>query len=178
MSFTDFLFGGQDTRPVEWQSEVNRDIQEYTKYQNELARADAWDLFGLGNNKMNQGYSAAIDVARQAPQTQGNLLARASQQAQGTLLGGMDEYRRAIMGMPLLVDGSQPNANSAAWRPQALGSNAAQAVFRGQDPRFLTAPPAAPVSRGGDQQMAAAPTAPQGAGPIQVPWGTINWSNF
>jgi len=188
MSFMDFLFGGTDDSGLKWQTRVlNENIERVDGILNR-SRDNAFDLFQKGDTRAAQGYNEAIDLMRQAPITQGTLLARGSQNAQQNLLSGMDEYRRAIMGLPSQFDGTQLRNNAPGLRPRATGSEAARTVFSDvQTPNFIGRDidyyrRQAQAQRAAEQdqqpaqqpaQQAAAMQALAGFTPLQVPWGQI-----
>ena len=191
MSFMDFLFGGQDNSGLQWQDrKYNENVERVDSILNR-SRDNALNMYQKGDTRAAQGYQEAIDLARQAPITQGTLLARGAQNAQQNLLSGMDEYRRAIMGMPSQFNGTQLRDNAPGLRPRATGSEAARTVFGGvRAPNFIANDAdyyrrQAQAQREAEQaaaqmpqQTAAAPPAAMQAlagmmAPIQVPWGQI-----
>lgn len=137
-SVKDFLFGGESTKGIKFQRADNERRQEFIEQQLKQGREDVLNIFPKGQEALQQGYRAAVDVARRAPATQLNVLRDASQQAQEVLYGGMDEYRRAIMGLPTRLN-KNPYRNPAGMRPTVVGKGAGvSAPFKNSEqPAFL-----------------------------------------
>lgn len=137
----DFIFGDpNDTTGIERTEADNRRRQEFIEEQAALGRRDVLDIIPRGEEALQQGYRAAIDVSRRAPMSQIKTLSRASQRGQEALLGGMDEYKRAIMGMPTRMnENGNFYANPLGLRPQAIGMGAdpGNAFYASQQPLFL-----------------------------------------
>lgn len=140
MSFLDSLFGGESTKAIKFQRADNRRRQEFLEEMLAMGRQDVLDIIPRGTEALQQGYRAAIDVSRRAPMSQIKTLSRASQRGQEALLGGMDEFRRAIMGDPSRMNqNGNYYANPLGLRPQAIGMGAdpGNAFYASQQPMFL-----------------------------------------
>jgi len=119
----DFIFGDQEsTKGIRFQQDDNRRRQEFLEEQSALGRRDILDIFPRGQESLQQGYRAAIDVATRAPITQNKIIRDASTKAQQNILGGMDEYRRAIMGLPSRIDETNMYRNPLGLSPVYVGA--------------------------------------------------------
>lgn len=139
MGFFDSIFGGESTTGIKFQREDNKRRQQFIEEQAALGRQDVLDIFPRGTEALQQGYRAAQDVLRRGPQAQIQTLQRSSQRAQEPLLQGMNEYRKAIMGLPSQMDPNGPYGNPLGLRPVTVGGGAQAALpFHGsQRPLFL-----------------------------------------
>jgi hypothetical protein len=117
----DFIFGGESTKGIRFQQDDNRRRQEFVEEQSALGRRDVLDIFPRGQETMQQGYRAAIDVATRAPVKQLQMLRDASNKSQQNILGGMNEYRRAIMGLPSEMQNNMYR-NPLGMRPVQVGA--------------------------------------------------------
>lgn len=142
----DFIFGEQEsTKGIRFQQEDNKRRQDFIEEQAGLARQDVNNIIPQGINALNQGYTAAIDAARKGPQAQIAELQRTGQRAQENILGGMNEYRRAIMGLPSEMDPSNYYNNRLGMKPIGAAQGNDNTPFaRTDSPAFLseTAAPA------------------------------------
>ena len=95
------------------------------------SREQLHNQFTRGLEGQRQAYSSMFDLNQQAPQTQLQLLNNASVGAQGAMLGGLNNYEAAILGMP-----TQPIPT------QGLGGiRQAQQMFQDvHKPQFLKKP--------------------------------------
>lgn len=139
----DFIFGEQDnTTGIEYQADDNARRQGFVEEANALARQDVLDIYPRGQEDLQQGYRAAIDVARRAPQAETRVLQNTSQRAQETLLAGQEEYRRAIMGLPSARNFNNYYDNPLGLKPLTLGASVGpmNPFTEAQRPVFLGTP--------------------------------------
>jgi hypothetical protein len=137
VSFLDTLFGGESMKGIYAQQEDNAARQDFIERQAQLGRQDVMDIQPRGSEALQQGYRAATDVARRTPQAQTQVLQNASQRAQESLLSGMNEYRRAILGLPSQQNYNHIYNNPLGMRPQKLGVGANVPFYESQRPVFL-----------------------------------------
>ncbi len=142
MGFFDSIFGGESTKGIKFQREDNKRRQKFVEEQAALGRQDVLNIVPRGTEALQQGYRAAEDVLRRGPQAQIRTLQRSSQRAQEPLLQGMNEYRRAIMGLPSQMDPNNPYENPLGLKPIKVGGGAqpAQPFYGSQSPLFLGTP--------------------------------------
>lgn len=140
MGFLSDLFGGESNTGIRAQRAENELNAQIAREMGQVARQDALDIVPRGEEALQQGYRAAIDVARKAPQSQLRLLSRAGEQAQKSVLAGMSSFQDAIMGNPTGINPGMWK-NRAGLKPTAIGmSEFVQAgrPFHGtQQPHFL-----------------------------------------
>jgi hypothetical protein len=152
-SVTDFLFGGESSKGIKFQRDDNARRQQFIEDQLKIGREDVLDLYPRGDEALRQGYKAGINVAKRAPGARINLLQDSSRQAQEALYGGMNEYKRAIMGLPSKLN-DNPYNNSQGLRPTVIGQSnpdIAMGPFKNSPmPDFLQAPAPAPRSASQD----------------------------
>lgn len=184
---SDWLFGDQEsTKGMDITKGDNQRRWDLIQEQTRQAREDLHELLPPGANAMRRGYGRAINVTQRVPVAQMRALSAGSRNAQRSLIDGMAEYRRAIMGEASPISFDYPQSNPAGFRPvSATATPGLNAPFdRNLMPGFLTgqrAQQAAEQAAAQTQEPAAAAAmaALQG-GPIQVPWGQIganvNWS--
>lgn len=141
MGWLDSLFGGESTKGIKFQRAANDRAQDFIEQQSELARNDVLSIVPGGIDDLNEGYSAAIDVNRKAGAQGLQLLQRSNQRAQEAVLGGMDPFRRAIMGLPTGLDPNNYYNNPLGMRPQktGAGAGAGRTFFASEQPDFLAA---------------------------------------
>lgn len=134
----DSFFGGESDRAPTMQREENARVQEGVERQGALARQDVLDIYPRGQEALQQGYRAATDVARRAPQAQNRVLQKSGLRAQEALLGGSNAFRQAIMGLPTGMENGMYQ-NPYGLRPMQIGADAGANLpfYESQKPMFL-----------------------------------------
>lgn len=115
MSFFDSIFGGESTKGIKFQRADNERRQDYIEQQTDQARNDVLGIIPKAEESLRQGYSSAIDVSRRTPQDQLSVLQGTARQAQDSVLGGMQSYQNAILGLPIQpMQASTPGQGAGA----------------------------------------------------------------
>lgn len=142
-SVKDFLFGDQEsTKGIRFTQADNERRWDAIGRTGDVSRQDVLDIFPRGQEALQQGYRAAIDVATRTPMAQGRVLSAAGQHAQAALLRSQDEYRRAILGLPSLMNqNGNIYGNPIGAQPLRIGMAESTRAFdpftNSQRPLFL-----------------------------------------
>lgn len=142
-SVKDFLFGDQnDKTSMRWQQADNELRWDAIGRTGSAGRQDVLDIFPRGQEALQQGYRAGIDVATRTPMAQGRVLSAAGQHAQAALLRSQDEYRRAILGLPSMMNqNGNIYGNPVGAQPLKIGmaetTRAFDPFYASQRPLFL-----------------------------------------
>lgn len=158
MSFLDSIFGGESTKGLKFNKAENDRKREAIDFNRDMGIDFIREIIPGGINNLNEGYSKAVDASRRGPQAQIAVLQNTGQRAQENVLAGMNEYRRAIMGLPSAQDFNNYYNNDLGMRPVTpggAGSAETQPFWSTKKPDFLPRSPAP------GQQAAAAQPAPQ-----------------
>ena len=143
MSFLDSIFGGESTKGIKFQKAENDRKREQIDLNRDAALDSVNNIIPGGIDALNQGYNSAINVQKQGPQAQISELQRTSQRAQENLLGGMNAFQSAILGMPTGLQGNYYN-NQLGMKPISLsesGNTTGKEVFQNIGrPEFLSQP--------------------------------------
>jgi hypothetical protein len=144
MSFLDSIFGGESTKGIKFQKAENDRKREAIDFNRDMGIDFIREIIPGGISNLNEGYSKAVDAARRGPQAQMEVLQNSGQRAQESVLAGMGEYRRAIMGLPSQQDPNNYYNNRLGLRPIAIGGdgNAMQPFWNTKKPDFLPRSPA------------------------------------
>jgi len=134
----DDVFGGESDRGLTANREELARRQEAVERNAALARQDTLDIYPRGQEALQQGFRAAIDVARRTPQAQNRVLQKSGLRAQEALLGGSNAFRQAIMGLPTGMNNGM-YSNPYGLRPMQIGADAGANVpfYESQRPMFL-----------------------------------------
>jgi len=134
----DDVFGGESDRGLKANREEFARRQESVERNAALARQDTLDIYPRGQEALQQGFRAAIDVARRTPQAQNRVLQRSGLRAQEALLGGANAFRQAIMGLPTGMNNGMYD-NPYGLRPLQMGTDAGinRPFHDSQRPMFL-----------------------------------------
>jgi len=154
MSFLDSIFGGESTKGIKFNKAENDRKREGIDQYAQQARGDVQNIIPQINDALNQGYSGAIDISRQAPQGQLAVLQNTAQRAQESILGGMNAYQNAILGTPTGLQENYYN-NQLGMRPMAPGINTPgrEMLNQTETPNFLSGVPAGQGSQQGAPQQ-------------------------
>lgn len=117
MSFFTKLFGGESKSGLKYQQAENNRAREYAKEQANLGVSQINRLYPQASQRFEQGFADAQNTLSSLPAAQIDPLQQASMQAQNTLLGGMDAYRAAILGMPYQMPQAQQINTQQALMP-------------------------------------------------------------
>jgi hypothetical protein len=133
----DDVFGGESDRGLTANREEFARRQEAVERNAALARQDTLDIYPRGQEALQQGLRAAIDVARRTPQAQNRVLQKSGLRAQEALLAGSNAFRQAIMGLPTGM--GAPYQNPYGLRPMQIGADAGANLpfYASQQPMFL-----------------------------------------
>jgi hypothetical protein len=132
-SVVETIFGGTDDSAQRAQAGANQETQAYIDQRAQQAREDLLRLFPESQRQQQQGFSAALDVLRGAIPQQMQLSEQGSMRAQQQLGSGSEQFRNAIMGLPVDFQTMQQPSSMPVnldWLnvPQFMQQQAAQPV--------------------------------------------------
>lgn len=143
MGFFSDLFGGQDTTGMKTSIQQNEAVRD----QMHAITADSKDqlrsYIPRGMENQRQAYSSMFNLAKQTPQQQLGLIGQGSQGQQAALLGGLQNYENAILGLPT----QQLQANPIQMQyAQNMFQNVQRPHFLSQPIRSENIPPMSPLA--------------------------------
>jgi hypothetical protein len=100
MGFFSDLFGGQSKTGMKESLRQNQMVREMATELGNDSRNAVYDYVPRGMEAQRQASNVMLDMYRQVPQQQLNILDQGSQASQAMMLGGLDNYTRAMYGLP------------------------------------------------------------------------------
>jgi hypothetical protein len=100
MGFFSDLFGGESKTGMKESLRQNQMVREMATELGQDSRDAAYEYIPRGMEAQRQASNAMFDLAKQVPQKQLNMLDLGSQDSQAMMLGGLDNYTRAMYGLP------------------------------------------------------------------------------